>query len=139
MRTSKGLYAFLAFGPLALMFISIFGIIGMAVSIEQGSRYMGRSEPPAFFFVFIGLIFLASIFSLVSMIMYIVHVTKNPNIQENNRIGWIIGMVLGGVIAQIIYFFLYITKEEELDRDRMSREEYLRNNNYGQQKSNPFD
>lgn len=138
-RTNKGLYAFLAFGPLALIFISVIGMFAWMASL---SRYELRasSGPPPMFFGFMALIFLASIFSLVAMIMYIVHVTKNHHIPQDNRIGWIIGMVLGGIIAQLIYFFMYIAKEEQLESDRIARENYRNNNSFGDgPKANPFD
>ena len=139
-RTNKGLYAFLAFGPLALIVISVVGMFAWMASLSRYELRYGGGPPPMFF-AFMGLIFLASIFSLVAMIMYIIHVTKNHHIPENNRIGWIIGMVLGGIIAQLIYFFMYISKEDQLEADRISRENYQANNNFGQggQGRNPFD
>ena len=132
----------MAFGPFVIIMVSVFGMFGWMASL---SRYeLNQQGPPPMFFAFMGLIFLASIFSLVSMIMYIIHVTRNPHIAENNRIGWIIGMVLGGLIAQLIYFFMYITKEDQLEADRIARQDYNQNynqnNNYGDgPKSNPFD
>ena len=137
-RTNKGLYAFLAFGPLAIALLSILGIFLVAAEVDRSG-----SNPIAVatLFTFMGLIVVASILGVVSMIMYIVHASKSPYLSEGSRIGWIIGTVFANGIAQFIYFFLYIMKEDELEADRVSRENYNRENNIGQHGPgrNPFE
>ena len=139
MRTNKGLYGFFAFGPLA---IGVLAVIGMAAMIAEMNRHSVYNEPStAMFFFFVSLIFVASILSLVSMIMFIIHISKNPHVPEGSRIAWIIGMVLANGITQLIYFFVYITKENELEADRRARENYNPNTNFGQSGPgrNPFE
>jgi hypothetical protein len=114
MNTNKTLYGILAFGPLVLILVSfVFLIGGMA-----GTGMLNDGPPPqealVFLFGFFGLIIIGSILSLVSMILYIIHISKNPAIPEDQRIFWILGMVFLNGIVNIVYFFVYITKEGEL-------------------------
>jgi hypothetical protein len=107
MGTNKTLYGLMAFGPLGLIVASIAGIFLMVFS--EMDRH--SPEPPAGFFVFVGLIFLASILSIISLIMYIIHISKNTRLDDGSRIGWILGMVFAHGIVAIVYFFVHIANE----------------------------
>lgn len=113
MKTNKVLYGMLAFGPMILVFI------GMAVLIV-GMRDMGMLDDGAaidpnvgVFLAFMGLMLLVGILGIISMIMFILHISKNKNVPEDQRIYWIIGIVLANGITNILYFFIYIMREDE--------------------------
>lgn len=124
-KTNKGLYGFLAFGPLAIIVISIVGLVAMVAQLE-GRRGSRGDDAEVMLFIFFGLMIVAAILSFVSLIMYIIHIARSPYLNDGARIGWIIGMVFANGITQLIYFFLYVVKEDEHERDRQSRENYQR-------------
>jgi hypothetical protein len=104
---NKTLFGILAFGPIVLIIIGFLGIIGAAMS-EIGQR---NSEPPMIFWAFLGLILIASVLSLISLIMFIIHISRNTQLDDGARIGWIIGMVFAHGIVAIVYFFMYVAKD----------------------------
>lgn len=107
MGTNKTLYGILAFGPIGLILIGILGMIAAAIS--EAGRY--RHDPPPIFWLFAAFLVLASILSLVSLIMYLIHISRNTKLDDGTRIGWIVGMVFAHGIVAIVYFFLHIANE----------------------------
>jgi hypothetical protein len=104
---NKTLYGMLAFGPIVLMIIGFLGIIGAAVA-EIGRP---TSEPPLIFWAFLGLILISGVLSLISLIMFILHISRNRQLDDGGRIGWIIGMVFAHGVVAIVYFFMYVAKD----------------------------
>jgi SNF family Na+-dependent transporter len=114
MGTNKTIYGLLAFGPIGLILLSFVAIfVGMAGMDMGRGGYMPDSAT-IMIFGFVGLIMIASLLSIVSMIMYILHISKNKLVPEDQRIFWIVGIVMFNGITNIVYFFMYITKEDEL-------------------------
>ena len=105
---NKVLYGILAFGPIVLILIGFIGMIGAAVA--DAGRH--SSEPPAIFWAFFLMLMIAGLLSLVSLIMFIVHISRNTQIDDGARIGWIVGMVFAHGIVAIVYFFMYIAKDQ---------------------------
>lgn len=137
-RTNKALYGFFGFFPLAIIFLAVIFVFLMIADIEGGGRY--RNEPPPSFWLFMILIFLGSILNIVGLILYVIHAAKNIYVPENSRIAWVIGIVMGGAIAMIIYFFVYIAKEDELEADRQSRmQQSNAQGGFGTNSRNPFE
>lgn len=109
MNTSnKGLYGLLAFGPLGLVILGIVGIFAAAIADAPNHS----SEPPAVFWLFMVVMLVAGVLSLVSLIMFIVHASRNPALDDGARIGWIVGLVMMHNIVTIVYFFMYIAKDQ---------------------------
>lgn len=107
--SNKTLFGIMAFGPLVLAIIGFLGIIGAVLSEVRNHP---TAEPPFIFWVFLGLILVSSVLSLISLIMYIIHISRNNRLDEGGRIGWIIGMVFAHGIVAIVYFFMYIAKDD---------------------------
>ncbi|MBK9451468.1 MAG: hypothetical protein IPN95_19055 [Bacteroidetes bacterium] len=107
---NKTLYGILAFGPIVLILIGFIGMIGTAVA-EVGAH---SSEPPAIFWAFFALIMISGILSLVSLIMFIIHISRNTQLDDGARIGWIIGMLFVHGVVAIVYFFMYVAKDQPL-------------------------
>ncbi len=120
---NKTLYGILAFGPIALILIGFIGMIGTAVA-EAGAH---SSEPPAMFWAFFLMMMIAGLLSLVSLIMFIVHISRNTQLDDGSRIGWIVGMVFANGIVAIVYFFMYIAKDSPVQ------------NNYPSGQKNPWE
>lgn len=116
MNTNKTLYGIMAFAPLALMLLGFVLFIAAMVSSGMLNDGPAPDESVIFLLGFFGLTGVGALLGIVSMIMYIVHISKNPAIPEDQRILWILGIVFFNGIVNIVYFFLYITKEGDQPR-----------------------
>lgn len=111
---NKSLQTFLAIGPFVLFilcFVSYFAFFfSMFMNMEQLEN---QNEPPMEIFlgmgVFFILFFVAMILSLFSLIYFVLHAAKNPNLVEGNmRIVWILIIVLISGIGNVVYWFVEI-------------------------------
>ncbi len=59
------------------------------------------------------LIFAAIIFGVGMMIYYIIHANKNPKFDSNQKLLWILILVLTSSIGNIIYYFVEIIPEKK--------------------------
>lgn len=119
MKTRKLFYGLLAIGPIllfllgfALPFAAILGTIGLSGGhVEWG---MGL------FWLFMALQMLVTLLSMAcyiaSVVMYILHILRNKAMPDDHRIFWILGVVFLVGIAQLVYFVLYISKEDGVPR-----------------------
>jgi len=57
----------------------------------------------------------SSILSLGILVVYILHLVKDKTIKSDNRIMWILLLVLVSAIAKPIYFFMRIWRQEKPD------------------------
>lgn len=121
MLNNKSLQAFLAIGPLVifgLLFISYFAFF--IATFAQASTFeeidtAGNMVPPTGlvvgFGIFFVLIMVAVFLSLFSLVYFIIHAVKNPNLEGENsnmRIVWILIMAFIGGIGQLIYWIVEI-------------------------------
>jgi hypothetical protein len=63
---------------------------------------------------FVGLIFGALVMaalSLAALIYFLVIISKNPALTSDMRLVWILLTIFGGVIAHIVYFFMYVVPQ----------------------------
>src|SRR5690606_27851353 len=102
MLNNKSLQAFLAIAPPLALFVCIIGyfifFFSMFTQIEHFENNRHAEFPTslfggfAFFFV---MILIASFLSLFSLIYFIIHAAKNPNLKEGNTlVVWILILVL---------------------------------------------
>jgi len=116
MLNNKSLQTFLAIGPVVLLVLLIAGYLVFFVSvfsqIEALDKGAGQQFPSAliggfvFFFV---MILLTSLLSLFSLIYFIVHAAKNPNLKDGNAlVVWIIVLVLINCLGPLIYWLAEI-------------------------------
>ncbi|MFN8395765.1 MAG: hypothetical protein U0176_14105 [Bacteroidia bacterium] len=111
MGTNKTLYGIMAFAPIVL---TVFGVAGFILAAASAPRYGGGDEVAGLFIFMLLLILVASALSLASLIMYIIHISKNRSLDDGSRIGWIVGMIFANGITQIVYFFVHIVNEQPL-------------------------
>ncbi len=125
MLNNKSLQTFLAIGPLVafvLLFIGYFTFffaIFTQVSTFEEMDSVGNPAPPTGIFVGLGvffiLIMLALFLSLFSLIYFIIHAVKNPNLEGENsnmRIVWVLIMAFVGGIGQLIYWIVEIKSKD---------------------------
>ncbi len=121
MLNNKSLQAFLAIAPIflfAALIMSYFAFFFMIFANVQQFENMEQTGDPNFpagfmagFGIFFALIMLTVLLSLFSLIYFILHAAKNPNLNENNgnmRLVWILIMVFVSGIGQLIYWIAEI-------------------------------
>ena len=53
--------------------------------------------------------------SVLLLVFYIVHAFKNPQLQQDKRILWVIVLFFGNVIAGIVYWWIYVWRARPLE------------------------
>ncbi|MFN8395766.1 MAG: hypothetical protein U0176_14110 [Bacteroidia bacterium] len=111
MGTNKTLYKWMAVAPILAIVLGLGGYILLSVAVPGHG-----SEPEAVMQVFymFAAIAVAGALSLASFIIFLIHISRNRSIEGGSRTGWILGMIFANGITQIVYYFQWIHKEEEL-------------------------
>jgi amino acid transporter len=95
----------------------VFIIMGTFNDISPSSSVATNQEIPAHFTAGIGIamifMLLLLISGLVSLIIHIIHVTKNQKLknQNNGQLIWILVIILANGIGGIVYYFMEILPE----------------------------
>lgn len=116
------LQAILATIPLAIfilamlsylvIFFSLFGTIDSQLGHEGASKSMLVSLLGNLV-IFIFLVFLGFFVGVISFIYYVVHAVKNPNlIDSDDRLLWILAIILGNGIGVFLYWIYQIKKKD---------------------------
>lgn len=120
MLNNSKLQAFLAIAPMLLFGLMIIGyFVFFFTMIMQVENFDGNAEihnEPSFAFfagfgIFFVMIMLTVLLSLCSLVYFILHAAKNPNLEANNsnmRLVWILIMVFVSGIGQLIYWIAEI-------------------------------
>lgn len=122
MLNNKFWQGFFAIAPLVSLIIAIVGYFIFFFAMLSNIEHLeATNEPPTSFFagigIFIIMILFAVFISLGSLIFYILHAVKNPNLKENNLlVVWILLFVFVNGIGQLIYWIVEIIgKRKELN------------------------
>lgn len=99
--------------PILYMFIFIIFIFSMVLFLPSGET-SSTSGPPVWFFAIFPIHFLTILWIWVLVIIYIVDVFRNDRVPKDKQVLWLIVILLGGIIAMPIYWYLYIWREPEL-------------------------
>ena len=126
MINSKFWQAFFAIAPLASFFLIIAAyIFFIATMIGSNGTFGGDFDPDSgagiatFLGVIFTVIFLIIGISLGSLVFYIVHAVKNPNMQQNNLLlVWILLFIFANGIGQLIYWIVEILGKRETSSAR---------------------
>ena len=114
MLHNKFWQGFFAIAPLVTLIIAIVGYFIFFFTMLSNIEHLeATNEPPTSFFagigIFIIMILFAVFISLGSLIFYILHAVKNPNLKENNLlVVWILLFVFVSGIGQLIYWIVEI-------------------------------
>ncbi|MEX0998257.1 MAG: hypothetical protein WDZ45_14485 [Flavobacteriaceae bacterium] len=69
----------------------------------------------SFIILFI-LIIVAILSGIALMIYYIIHANSNPNFDSNQKLIWILILVLSSFIGNIIYYFIEIIPDKQINQ-----------------------
>lgn len=110
-RTLQGFLAITPFVLFILIFVGYFMFIFSMVS-DAGNLANHNGLPPNFL-TGMGMVlliaFLTAIISLLSLVYFLIHAAKNPNLEQNNmRVVWILIIVLVSGIGNLIYWIAEI-------------------------------
>lgn len=121
MLNNRTLQSFLALAPGISMILFMFGyfffIISFVGNIQEISSSEHLDEPPEdliyglnyYIGIIFFIVFLLIILSILAWIFYIIHIAKNPNLEENNqRVIWILVVVFGGGMGIFVYWLAEI-------------------------------
>jgi len=106
MFNNKFLQRFAALSPLIFVFLIILSYIFFIVTMLVGASHPPK---PELFYVGLGIfiitVILSCIVSIFSLVFYVIHALKNPNLEQNNsKIAWILVIVLVNGLGALIYW-----------------------------------
>lgn len=120
MKTNKMLYGLLAFTPLIMIAI-IFVFMGMMIyemiSNPDAMLYREPEDLPYYGEMMIAST-VAGVVGLIGLVMYVMHCLNNTYIPEDKRIIWIVLLVFLNTIGMMVYYFKWIAKEPEVDKQK---------------------
>lgn len=90
---------------MVLFMCSVFGII--IAGILDESRF---TEPPFFFILIIPLHFLTILEVIVLMVIYIIHIFRTDQVENDKKALWAVVIFLGNIFAMPVYWYLYVWK-----------------------------
>lgn len=94
-----------------IIFFSLFGTIDSHINHDVTSKSM-VSSLLGNLIIFIFLVFIGFFIGVISFIYYVVHAVKNPNLTDSeNRLLWILAIILGNGIGVFIYWIYQIKKQ----------------------------
>jgi amino acid transporter len=95
-----------------IIFFSLFGTIDSQLNNEVTSKSM-LSSLLGNLIIFIFLVFIGFFVGVISFVYYIIHAVKNPNlIDSEDRLLWILAIILGNGVGIFIYWIFQIRKKD---------------------------
>lgn len=111
---NKLLLGFLAFFPIVYL---VGFVLYMLVMVGAMFRDLNDPDPSAMlwffssFFLIFGLHMLAVLVTIVQFVVYLVLALQNPRLVGDQRLIWIVVILLGGMLAAPAYWYLQIWKQ----------------------------
>ncbi|MFM1878327.1 MAG: hypothetical protein RLZZ241_1193 [Bacteroidota bacterium] len=121
MLQSKFWQGFFAIGPLAGILLLLVGYLIFLFSMVIHADQIQENGNLSFSFIsglgfILGIVFLWGLVSVGSLIFYIVHAAKNPNLSANNYLlVWILLFIFTNGIGQLIYWIVEILNKKNID------------------------
>lgn len=95
-----------------IIFFSLFGTLDAQIGHEGTSKSMLTSLLGNLI-IFIFLVFIGFFIGVISFVYYVVHAVKNPNlIDSDDRLLWILAIILGNGIGVFVYWIYQIKKKD---------------------------
>jgi hypothetical protein len=90
--------------PIAYM-LFFFAVVGIAAAAGGGDPDNELSVP---FAVLIALHLFTMLVTLALIVIYVIDVFRNPRVDPDHRVLWLILILLGGIIAMPVYWWLHL-------------------------------
>jgi hypothetical protein len=122
-RQNKILLGILAFFPIGYMLFFVASIaifmLGMFATITAAATSSSAGPPTAFpfmgpFFALFGLHFLAMLVTLAQLVIFILLLVRNPLLRENERLLWLLAILLAGPIGAPLYWYMHVWKAPDV-------------------------
>ena len=104
----------------ALMFVGavwplIYMVLFIGLIVESVVRSGGNPDNDLLvpFEVLMGLHIATMLVILAATVAYVVHAWRSPRIQSDQRVLWLIVLLLGGFIAMPVYWWLYLRSPQD--------------------------
>jgi hypothetical protein len=117
-NTNKTLYAIVAFAPI-VMIVVCFVLMGLMIShsasdVQAGITYRNELNVPYFVpMIVVGV--LTMIAAIIGLILFAIHSQGNTLISGDKRVMWLAILLFTGIIGRLIYYFVWIAKEDQLN------------------------
>jgi hypothetical protein len=118
-KTKKILLGIFTFLPVLFVMAYVFIFFKFFFSSMSSPQFDPYFNEEYFFgnlVLLILLIFAAIILGVGMMIYYIIHANKNPKFDSNQKLLWILILVLTSFIGNIIYYFVEIIPEKQIEK-----------------------
>lgn len=107
--TNKTLAGILAFAPLVAVMLYMVFFFGFIFAMED--QMNSTTQMPDGLLGFLASLALLMLVTFVSMVYFVVHSVRNPRLNSDNRIIWLLVNLFAGAIGHILYFFMVINEE----------------------------
>jgi hypothetical protein len=124
-KVKKLVLAALTAWPIIYMvafFVFVFGGILMTSHGHKPGAEAGAGMPP--FMMYLIVFHCGTILEIMALaVYYIIHCIKNAALKQDMRIIWVILLIMGGIIAMPIYWYLYIWPSTPTDHEKSESSE----------------
>ena len=96
--------------PLLYIPLFVLFMFSFALMADRGAPPDGAF--PAMFLLILPFHMLTILGGLALSVFYIVNVFRNPRVEKDKQVMWVVLLFMVGLIAQPIYWYLYIWREE---------------------------
>jgi hypothetical protein len=114
-RTKKLLLGAATLWPLVYMLLSS-GYLVMSAANVLGAHadpsLLAQPPSPVGAFVLFGLHCLTMLWTLVSLILYLGAVFRNPRLKDGQRLLWALALFFGNLVAMPVYWYWHIWRED---------------------------
>jgi hypothetical protein len=115
-KSNKVLLGIATIWPVVYIFLFVAAILLMVLFIPNGSGAPGRGPGfsglvPAAFVGFLALHMLTIFGSFALTVFYIIRVFKTERLDQNLKIAWMLLLFFAGMLAQPVFWYLYIWRE----------------------------
>jgi hypothetical protein len=100
--------------PLLYLPLFILFMFSMVFMADRGAPPDGAF--PAMFLLIFPLHMLTMLCGLALSVFYIVNVFRNPRVEKDKQVMWVVLLFMFGLFAQPIYWYQYIWREETLPK-----------------------
>jgi hypothetical protein len=111
-----GIFTFLPFLCILAYFVFFLKFFFSSISLHTSDAFINDHHFFDNFFLLAILIITSVISGFVLMIYYVIHANKNPKFDSNQKLMWILILVLTSFMGNIIYYFVEIIPDKQIEK-----------------------